>query len=310
MRTIIVSAANEGFAPLVLDLAASIGAVAEHRFALGLLDLGLDPSTRAQIQRRGVIIADPGADLPGAEAAPRHWRAFTARPFLPRYFPGYETYLWLDADTWVQDACALDWLVEGARRDDIAIVPEVDRAYREWLGSLKIKTVMGIPRRLKSWAYDIYRAAYGGRLARELAFHPLINNGVFAMRASSPGWAAWIASYREGLGRTRKYGLDQLSLNHAIHTGRIRPHYLPASCNWLAQKTPPLWDTEHALWVEPYLPHRPIGILHLTNRVKSEPVATRTLAGTDLTTPLTFTATRALLDAASRSGVAKAENPA
>ncbi|MGH6976466.1 MAG: hypothetical protein ACREED_05505 [Stellaceae bacterium] len=31
-----------------------------------------------------------------------------AFPFLRRYFPGYDVYLWLDGDTWVQDAEAIE----------------------------------------------------------------------------------------------------------------------------------------------------------------------------------------------------------
>jgi len=53
----------------------------------------------------------------------------TARPYLPKHFPGHAVYLWIDADAWVQDDTVLDIFVSGARRGMLAVVPEVDRGY-------------------------------------------------------------------------------------------------------------------------------------------------------------------------------------
>ena len=47
--------------------------------------------------------------FPAATSSKDGYKALTARPFLPRYFPGFDLYLWIDGDCWVQqgDAIAL-----------------------------------------------------------------------------------------------------------------------------------------------------------------------------------------------------------
>ena len=43
------------------------------------------------------------------------------RPFLPKYFPNYRYYFWIDCDTWVQDDRALDWFVKLAEQQGFAV---------------------------------------------------------------------------------------------------------------------------------------------------------------------------------------------
>jgi hypothetical protein len=79
-----------------------------------------------------------------------HLRAITARPFLPKYFPGHETYLWMDADTWLQEWYPIDWYVAAAADGRLAIAPQVDRAYRH-------------PRGVLNWRMERLRAFFGPR---------------------------------------------------------------------------------------------------------------------------------------------------
>ena len=66
----------------------------------------------ASLTRSGerVQLVAPGwdFDFPGRESAPNYLKAEFSRPFLPRHFPGYEMYFWLDADAWVQEWRAVD----------------------------------------------------------------------------------------------------------------------------------------------------------------------------------------------------------
>ena len=39
--------------------------------------------------------------------------------------------------------------------------------------------------------------------------------------------------------------------------------FLPLYCNWIASNVLPKFDTEKEIFVEPYLPHNKIGIMHL-----------------------------------------------
>jgi hypothetical protein len=55
---------------------------------------------------------------------------------------------------------------------------------------------------------------------------------------------------------------------------------LPAWCNWLCTHASPLLDCENYLLVEPYLPHTPIGILHIAGGIdKCDRLQLSTTAG-------------------------------
>ena len=79
--------------------------------SLGVLDCGLTEEQRAWCRAQGAILVVPqwDFDFPGRDKLKDGYKALTARPFLPRYFPGFELYFWIDADCWVQqgDAIAL-----------------------------------------------------------------------------------------------------------------------------------------------------------------------------------------------------------
>ena len=53
----------------------------------------------------------------------------TERPFMKDYFPGYENYIWMDADTEVLDINGIKNLILGVEDKDIAIVPEINESY-------------------------------------------------------------------------------------------------------------------------------------------------------------------------------------
>ena len=57
----------------------------------------------------------------------------TARPFLRDYFPGYDGYMWMDADTWAQTPDAINTMLAGVATDDaLYIASEIDRDYKPY----------------------------------------------------------------------------------------------------------------------------------------------------------------------------------
>ena len=74
-----------------------------------------------------------------------HLRSLTARPFLPDYFPGYDVYIWIDCDAWVQEQFALEWLFYTAASGALGIVPELDRSYDKTLRLWDAATGAAIP---------------------------------------------------------------------------------------------------------------------------------------------------------------------
>jgi hypothetical protein len=96
MRTLLVTAANEAFMPLLRGLVGSLQQWEPRPFTdLACFDLRFTPESRRWIERFATHVVTPGWDLPVDEELRRQQpelRALTVRPFLPRYFPGYDVY--------------------------------------------------------------------------------------------------------------------------------------------------------------------------------------------------------------------------
>ncbi len=89
---------------------------------------------------------------------------------------------------------------------------------------------------------------------------------------------------------------DQFPLNHAIYTDRIAIHPLPAWCNWICDLALPQCDATGAL-VEPLLPHRRLGIVHILGRSKDRLPKLTDLSGKPVERTLEFVAEPALKQA-------------
>lgn len=274
---IVVAAADAALGHLLIDLLRSLKA--GGTVATGVLDLGLSPEQRAVVASLADQIVVPGwdVDFPGRDAAPGWFRAMTARPFLPRHFPGHDIYLWLDADTWVQDFGAVDLFIAAAGRHGLAIVPEIDRAYGSLYGLGNAREQAGA----------CYREAFGDEIGARLAALPILNTGAVALHRDSEAWAAWRTELAAALARTRHKQVEQAALNLVIYRGGVRAHYLPARCNWVCPMALPRVDALTGRLVEPYMPHQTLGIVHMT-AVHAAPVALYTTDGKSVTRSLRY----------------------
>lgn len=146
--------------------------------------MGLAPEHRDRLRRYGAIVFEPEWDYPIAHfrvPPPPAFRAMTARPHLPCHFPGYDLYIWLDADCWVQDWQAVTLLATAASQKKFSIVAEVHRSYCAFFhfGSYQ------------QWLHDCYRRCYSENDANMLVNYPLLNSGVFAATNDAPPWRQW-----------------------------------------------------------------------------------------------------------------------
>jgi hypothetical protein len=261
---IIVTGGNSRYFALMSDLIRSLRDKPQGRdIAIGVLDCGLAPDERAWCEAQGARVVEPGWDVVfGDGLAPdASFRAMTARPHLRSYFPGYNLYLWLDADVWVQDWQAIELMRLGARDADIAIVPEMHRSYRNFRdGRDDFEGANG----------QAYADAFGAETAARLIRRPLNNAGVFAISARSTAWKVWAKSLASAATRSANM-IDQIALNVAIHDLGIKEARLPATCNWIAHLATPVMDADTGLLCEPDLPFAAIGILHMTLGTKWAP---------------------------------------
>lgn len=285
---VIVSGADRQYFALLRDTVLSVRACRPD-VAIGILDLGLDPDQLGWLSERVEHVVRPGWDIdfPDRERTPPTLKAQVARPFLPRHFPGYEMYLWIDADAWVQDGRAVELYVRAAGRDKLAITPEIDRAYKRHY------------KRPKPFGWNLtwknYRRAFGWRVADRLGRNPMVNCGVFALHRDAPHWDAWQRILARVLQRTRFFFVEQVALNYVIFAEHLPVNFLPAYCNWMPGDAAPAFDASQGLFVEPYAPHEVIGIMHLAGREqKNHRFRLKRLGGGTLDTSLRFSESRAL----------------
>jgi hypothetical protein len=256
-RAIALTGGDAAYFPLMQDCIASLQATEEGRaLALGVLDCGLTDEQRLWCRTRGAILVEPqwDFDFPGRSALKDGYKALTARPFLPRYFPGFDLYFWIDADCWVQQGDAVALFLAAARTGALAVAPEIHRSFRHYRHAWdEFAAVCG----------KAYEVSFGEEVARRLIRYPMINAGVFALAAEAPHWAVWADVYGAALQRSTDL-TDQLALNVMVYDKGLSHEPLPSRCNWPVHHATPAWDAQRGLFVEPAMPHDPLGILHLT----------------------------------------------
>ena len=256
---LVVSAADETYFPLLEGLVLSIcDKPALFDLPIGILDVGLSEASRRWLAGRVTHIAAPGWDVPLRSEMPASFQANVSRPFLPRHFPGYAAYLWIDADAWIQDAEAVSVLRDAARGGRLAICEETDAGY--------VNAARGGA--LERFLARIYRESLGFFGRGDLHRRAPLNVGVFALEAEAPHWAAWQTRLREVLARKATFYAEQVALNAAVHRDRLAVTLLPASLNWCCGHGLPALDETSDLLVHPLPPFAPLHVVHMTSASK------------------------------------------
>lgn len=260
-RSLIVSGSDEKYFDILWGFVRSIRYFEETReIDCVVIDAGLSPVQKEKLADLRVTVASIGWGFPFisgdvAKSLPLRVKCLTARPHLPDFFPGYDHYLWMDADTWIQSGKALAPFVAAADTADIAIVPELHH--------------------LSSYLYDpdslprlrhrhIYGLAYGAEIGQRLSMLPVHNAGVFAARADSPLWERWRQEMGETIIRSQVMNCDQATLNQLLYTRRLTAARLPAEYNWVCSALAPHWDVEEGRFISPGPLPRRIEVMHIT----------------------------------------------
>jgi hypothetical protein len=253
-RIVFISSADTKFFGLLREMLASLDRLPHAEmpdYDLAVFDLGLAPEDREWLARRNAVIAMPRPhDGLGSVDRPLEL-AFLVRPYLREYFPGYDIYVWIDSDVWLQSPEALHALIDGAAAKGMAIAHENERSYR-------------FQRKLFLWTAKHFLLGYGMARGLWLLTRPHLNAGMFAIRHDAPHWDAWAARYRAAIERTGKLTPhDQFALNQAIYQDRLPTEILSPRVNWICDRGVPMWNDEAQEFCEPYPPYRRISALHL-----------------------------------------------
>ncbi|MGY4472349.1 hypothetical protein ACVWWK_008058 [Bradyrhizobium sp. LB9.1b] len=278
-RVVIVTASDSGYFDLARDLINSVHACSGSMTSLAFLDLGITEQQNEWLRDRGVVVRPPETRLRlGSSGQSLRNMGYLARPYLRENFPGYEVYVWLDADTWLQDASAITGLVAGAREKGAAMVRQNDPAYRLWLW-------------LIGWMHKHFVLGNGFVPGIWLASRPMINNGVFAMMADAPHWDRWHVHYQKSFDRTALAAPhDQFALNAAVYLDRLQTAFLPSKYNWICDLAPPLWDAEIRKFRSPRAPFDIISVMHLAGSAKNRTFELQTKAGNTVNLSLRYNA--------------------
>lgn len=279
--TLIVTGADAAFFPFLSDCVASLRAAGVFECAdLAILDQGLTGEQLAALKSGSTTIvrptwADCGMDVPENLQKDRDI-SLVARSSLPTLFPGYEVYIWFDADAWVQTSEFLEEFIAGARQSGLAVAKENGAGYsptlierRWWLGNYYL-------------GFGVLGALRGGLLAAP------INIGVLAIHRDAPHWEAWRRHHEMTIWRTGKINLDQHSCHAVLALDRLPATYVPARCNWLPTLSMPVWDEDEEMLYEPGSRGRPLSVVHLAGPNKLVSRRVRTRRGRAFHSPLTY----------------------
>jgi len=264
-KNVIVSLADANYFPLLEELVDSIKRFSESKdVAICILDAGLTSDQKNSLLKKVDEIkpAEWDIQVPPDKVKGKEWlKSQVSRAFLPKYFPNYEKYLWIDCDAWVNDWNCLELYFKACDNEKLGITQTIGPGYKitsrvNWLiGKLAIVKSQNFKHAIKS--------KIGYEKARKLAFAPHINIGVFSLNKNSKVWEIWQKNLKQTLRAGNIFGSEQLAINISVYIDNVTTEFLPLNCNWITSNLLPKYDEDQKTFVEPYLPNYKIGIIHL-----------------------------------------------
>ena len=264
-KNVIVSLADANYYPLLSELINSIKRFEKSRdIAICILDAGLSDQQKDELSSKVDEIKSAEWDIkvPDSKIKGREWlKSQVSRAFLPKYFPNYEKYLWIDCDAWVNDWQTIELYFKACENEKLGITQTIGPGYKitsrvDWVfGKLAIIKSQNFKHAIKS--------KISHEKARKLAFAPHINIGVFSLEKKSTTWEKWQENLKQTLKRGDIFGSEQLAMNMSVYIDNVETEFLPLNCNWITSNLLPKFDEVNNTFVEPYLPNYKIGIMHL-----------------------------------------------
>jgi|TARA_B110000211_G_C13925603_1_gene484795 hypothetical protein len=270
-KNVIISLADANYFELVNELVDSIkNHKQSENVAICIMDAGLKSEQIEILDKKVDIIkkAEWDIEVSSSKVKDREWlKSQVSRAFLPRYFPGYDKYLWIDADAWVNSWYAIELYFKGCDDKKLAIATSADRAYGR---VLRADWFFRSFARIKSQNYKHAKSSgFSEKIAREVALKPHLNIGVFALESNAPHWEVWQKNLKKALSSGKIWGSEQIAMNITIYSDKLDVEILPAYCNWTLIEALKLDEKRNTL-VEPYLPNHEIGIVHFAGKNNDE----------------------------------------
>ena len=185
-KNVIISLADSNYFELINELVDSIKRFQQSKnTAICIMDAGLTDDQKAILEKKVDEIkpADWDIEVPDYKIKGKEWlKSQVSRAFLPKYFPNYEKYLWIDADAWVNSWEVIELYFKGCENNKLSISTNADRAY----GGLGVKWLFWGYAKVKSQNYKHAKSSgFSEKIARQVATKPHLNIGVFALEANA-----------------------------------------------------------------------------------------------------------------------------
>ena len=264
-NNVIVSLADSNYFELLNELIDSIKKFEQSKnVSICILDAGLTEDQKNKLSEKidEIKIAEWDIEVSEYKASGKEWlKSQVSRAFLPKYFPGYKKYLWIDCDAWVNDWQSVELYFKACENGKLGITQTMGPGYKI---VSKVKWIFGKLALIKSQNFKhAINSKIGIDKARKLAFAPHINIGVFSLEHDSSCWKIWQDNLAITLKSGKIFGSEGLAINMSVYVDDMETEFLPLNCNWIASNLLPKFDEEKQTFVEPYLPNYNIGIMHL-----------------------------------------------
>ena len=296
----IVTLADSNYFELLQELIDSIKAHEQSKtVSICVLDAGLTAEQSKILKQKvhSIKKAEWDIEVPGYKVAGKEWlKSQVSRAFLPKYFPEFNKYLWIDCDAWVSDWSTVEMYFKACKNGKLGITQSVGQGYRVLS---KVNWLFGKLALIKSQNYKhAKKSGFSESTARKIAFAPHINIGVFSLEKNSSCWKVWQDLLKKALSSGKVFGSEGLAINIAVYDSNVNVEFLPLYCNWIASNVLPKYDQDNDTFVEPYLPHNKIGIMHLAAGIwvgkndmrlnKNIKIKIKTLQGKDIDKSLRY----------------------
>jgi len=264
-KNVIVSLADANYFELLNELVDSIKKFEKSKdVAICILDAGLTSEQKTILSQKvdEIKSAEWDIEVEAIKVGGKEWlKSQVSRAFLPKYFPNYEKYLWIDCDAWVNDWNSVELYFKACENGKLGITQTLGPGYKIMS---KVNWLFGKVAIIKSQNFKhAVKSKIGLLKARKLAFAPHINIGVFSLEKNSPGWILWQKNLEQTLKFGNIFGSEGLAINMSVYIDELETEFLPLNCNWIASNLMPKFDEIQNTFVEPYLPNYKIGIMHL-----------------------------------------------
>ena len=233
---------------------------------LFIFDVGMSQDEIEIASKYGKVIK-PKDHLNFSFTITKPWlRLYSSRPFLKEYAPGFEVYMWIDADIMVFNWVLFNDLYNISKNGKIGIAPEVDASYLYNFENKEYKKIFKNLYLRRGWTFRNLTKYFKNIDVEKFSSFPCLNAGLFSFPNENEIWEKWHKTYQEACNHSNNediLSMDQTSLNIEIYKNIEKTILLDAKYNFLVKNSMPMINLDNR-YVKPISPFDEIYAIHFT----------------------------------------------